>query len=70
MTNPASAEDTTLRLTRTFNAPRDRVFSAFIDPAAMHHWMAPAPLEITCEPLERGVGANARFTMRSADGDQ
>ncbi len=70
MANPASAEDTTLRLTRTFNAPRDRVFAAFIDPAAMRHWMAPGSFEITYEPLERGVGRNARFTMRSADGDQ
>lgn len=70
MTWPTSMEDTTLRLSRTFAAPRERVFAAFTDPTMMSQWMASGPFSMTYEPLEPGVGPNTRFTMSAATGDE
>lgn len=36
----------TVRITRTIDAPVDRVFKAWTDPALMHRWLAPHPCEV------------------------
>ena len=64
-----ASENTTLSLTRVFNAPREKVFAAFTDPAMLSRWMAPGPFAITYELLEAGVGPNARLTMSATDSD-
>ena len=35
--------DTTILITRTFNAPRQRVWEAMTEPAKMQRWMLPPP---------------------------
>ena len=38
-----SAEGNDLILTRVIDAPRERVFAAWTDPALLKQWFAPAP---------------------------
>ena len=41
MTQPLTGPDTTLRLSRVFKAPRERVFQAFVDVEALRVWFCP-----------------------------
>ena len=62
--------DTTLVLTRTFNAPRRLVWEAFTTPDKMRRWMLPPPgwtLAI-CECEARVAGA-LRLVWKSAEAD-
>jgi uncharacterized protein YndB with AHSA1/START domain len=61
----STAQDTTLVLTRVFDAPRELVFRAFIDPEQLTQWFGPVgvstPREhIEVDPREGGVW---RMTM-------
>lgn len=51
--------DTTIVLTRTFNAPRRLVWEAFTEPAKMRRWMLPPPgwtmTACQCEAREGGA---------------
>jgi uncharacterized protein YndB with AHSA1/START domain len=62
--------DTTLVLTRTFNAPRRRVWEAFFTPDKMRRWMLPPPgwTLTTCECDPRTAGA-LRLVWKSAEAD-
>lgn len=73
--NPAGLKvttptDTTIVLTRTFNAPRRLVWEAFTTPDKMRRWMLPPPgwtLTI-CECDARAAGA-LRLVWKSEDAD-
>ena len=41
-----TCSDLTIRIERTFNAPRERVFEAWTDPERMRVWSAPAELRV------------------------
>jgi uncharacterized protein YndB with AHSA1/START domain len=65
----AGAEsDLTLVITRSFDAPRERVFDAWLDPAQIARWIGPR--SIRAETLESSpkVGGNYRIHMRGTDG--
>ena len=57
--NVSTPTDTTIVLTRTFNAPRRLVWEAFTVPAKMRRWMLPPPGWTTtvceCEPRVAGA---------------
>lgn len=62
--------DTTIVLTRTFNAPRRLVWEAMTNPAKMRRWMLPPPgwtLSV-CE-CEARVGGALRLAWKSEDAD-
>jgi uncharacterized protein YndB with AHSA1/START domain len=65
----ATAFETTtaLRVERDFDAPRERVFRAWIDPSAARVWFAP-PGAVWTEPLllEARPGGRFRFCVRVA----
>ena len=62
--------DTTIVLTRTFNAPRRLVWEAMTDPARMRRWMLPPPgLTMTTCEVEPRVGGALRIAWKSADTD-
>ena len=62
--------DTTIVLTRTFDAPRRLVWEAMFDPAKMRRWMLPPPGFTTtiCE-IDARVGGALRVAWKNADTD-
>jgi uncharacterized protein YndB with AHSA1/START domain len=44
--------DREVRITRTFDAPRELVFRAWLDPDQVAAWMAPAGLEVPASSIE------------------
>lgn len=62
--------DTTIVLTRTFQAPRRLVWEAMTDPARMRRWMLPPPgFVLTVCEVEPRVGGALRLAWKSVDAD-
>jgi len=57
----------TVRLNRIFNAPRERVFNAFLDADAMAKWLPPNGYTAHVYKLEPKVGGNYRMSFSSLD---
>ena len=59
---------TSLNLTRIIRAPRDRVFAAWTDPAALTRWWGPG--HVTCPEahIDLRVGGSYRIANLEADG--
>ena len=58
----------TLRLTRVFAAPRERVFRAWTDPEALKRWSGPGDLVAPLAEVDLRVGGRYRIHMRAPDG--
>lgn len=52
------------------SAPRERVFQAHIDPAAIPHWWGPRFLTTTVDQLEPRKGGLWRFIQRDPQGNE
>ncbi len=63
--------DTTIVMTRTFNAPRPLVWEAMTDPRRLRRWLFSPPgwTMTTCEGEPR-VGGSYRWAWSDADGKQ
>jgi uncharacterized protein YndB with AHSA1/START domain len=61
----ASTESTTVRLTRTFDAPPARVYRAWLDPELLARWIAPHRLSARRVEVDERVGG--RFSVWHAD---
>jgi uncharacterized protein YndB with AHSA1/START domain len=62
--------DTTIVLTRAFNAPRRLVWEAMTVPAKMRRWMLPPPgWTLTVCECEARVGGALRLAWKSEDAD-
>src|SRR5207237_8981391 len=57
----------TMRLTRVFKAPRERVFNAFLDPDAMAKWLPPNGYTAHVYKVEPKVGGRYRMCFSSLD---
>lgn len=57
-----------LSLDRLIDAPRDRVFRAWVEPERIKHWFAPAPYALTVEHLDARAGGSFAMTMHAPDG--
>jgi len=59
-----------LRISRTINAPREKVFQAWLDEQALANWFAPSSEHrTTVHELDARVGGNYRITMHAPDGE-
>jgi uncharacterized protein YndB with AHSA1/START domain len=66
----ATPTDTTIILTRSFQAPRRLVWVAMTDPAKMRRWMLPPPgWTLTSCEVEARLGGALRLAWKSADAD-
>jgi len=65
MIPPASHNTTTLVLRRTFTASRQRVFRAWITPAALEHWLRPRGMAMTVSKLDVRVGGSFCFELEN-----
>ncbi len=57
-----------VRLTRTINADRERVFRTWTDPAEMKRWAAPEGYEIPNVEVDLRVGGSYRIRMVNPEG--
>ena len=65
----ATEQETVLRLQRRFDAPRERVFDAWTDPAVLREWWAAAPSMTPGEAeVELVEGGRYRLSMRAENG--
>lgn len=62
--------DKELVMTRVFDAPRELVFKAHIDPELIPQWWGPHKYTTTVEKLEARPGGQWRFIQRGADGSE
>jgi uncharacterized protein YndB with AHSA1/START domain len=58
-----------LRLSRRFKAPREAVFRAFTDPAALAKWFGPEGVNVTDVKVDLRPGGAYSMVFGSKDGD-
>jgi uncharacterized protein YndB with AHSA1/START domain len=51
----------TIRIIRDFDAPRDRVFRAWVDPELVVQWLGPKSSEIRIDQWDARTGGNYRY---------
>lgn len=56
-------------ITREFDAPRELVFRAHVDPGLFVQWMGPRGLQTTLERFEPQSGGEYRFVQKDAEGN-
>jgi uncharacterized protein YndB with AHSA1/START domain len=57
-----------IAITRVFDAPRDMVFGAWIDPKAIGQWWGPRGFTTTTYSMEVRPGGVWKYTMHGPDG--
>lgn len=69
MAGKITQPDTTLRITRTFAAPREKVFRAWTDPKELKRWFAPSDdFSTPIAEVDLRVGGKYRIQMKAPDG--
>lgn len=58
-------EGTTLTIRRTFGAPRERVWQAFVDPDEFERWFVPAGMEAAVHALDPVPGGEMSVSWSS-----
>jgi uncharacterized protein YndB with AHSA1/START domain len=64
----AAADDTTLEITRLFDAPPARVFDAWLNREEWQSWIGPEGINCEVPLLEPRVGGRYRIAMHLSDG--
>jgi uncharacterized protein YndB with AHSA1/START domain len=67
ITTPTDRE---IHIERVFDAPRDRVFAAFTDPALIPAWWGPRDLTTVVDQMDVRAGGSWRFVARTPDGSE
>jgi uncharacterized protein YndB with AHSA1/START domain len=66
----AAANDRELVLTRLIDAPREKLFRAWTEPALMKQWFAPAPWTTPVVETDVRPGGASLIVMRGPDGSE
>jgi uncharacterized protein YndB with AHSA1/START domain len=67
LTTPTDRE---IHVERVFDAPRDRVFAAFTDPALIPEWWGPRDTTTVVDQMDVRPGGSWRFVVRNSDGSE
>jgi uncharacterized protein YndB with AHSA1/START domain len=67
VTTPADRE---IKIEREFDAPRDVVFAAFINPDLIPEWWGPRGLTTIVDQMDVRAGGSWRFVHRMPDGSE
>ena len=59
-----------LKVARTFNAPRDLVFQAYTDPDALKQWFGPEGWPLTVSTMDFRVGGTWHYCMTGPEGEE
>jgi uncharacterized protein YndB with AHSA1/START domain len=65
---PSATADREIVITRLFDAPRERVFAAWTDPAHIGEWWGPTGFTTTIHEMDVRPGGVWRFIMHGPDG--
>ena len=65
-----SASDRELVLTRIIDAPREKLFRAWTEPALLKQWFAPAPYATPVAETDVRPGGASLIVMRGPDGNE
>ena len=65
-----TTEGRDLILTRVFNAPPEKVFKAWTDPALLKQWFAPLPWTVAKAEADVRPGGTNLIVMRSPEGQE
>ena len=61
--------DLSLTITRTFDAPREAVFNAWIDPRQIANWLGPRGVRMECTEMQPWPGGSYRMVARDDAGN-
>jgi uncharacterized protein YndB with AHSA1/START domain len=67
LTTPTDRE---IHVEREFDAPRERVFAAHVDPELIPQWWGPHGTKTVVEELDARPGGKWRFVIRNSDGSE
>ena len=67
ITTPTERE---IRIERVFDAPRDRVFAVYTDPALIPEWWGPRETTTIVDEMDVRTGGRWRFIVRDANGTE
>jgi uncharacterized protein YndB with AHSA1/START domain len=67
VTTPTDRE---IRIERVFDAPRDRVFAIYTDPALVPEWWGPRETTTIVDVMDVRAGGSWRFVAREPDGSE
>jgi uncharacterized protein YndB with AHSA1/START domain len=67
ITTPGERE---IRIERVFDAPRDKVFSLYTDPALIPEWWGPRDQTTIVDEMDVRAGGSWRFISRGPDGSE
>lgn len=67
---PGQAHAFDLVLERVIDAPPEKIWRAYTDPAILSQWFSPKPWTITDAVVEPRVGGRFNFTMHGPDGER
>ncbi len=67
LTTPSDRE---IVLTRVFDAPREQVFKAFVDPTLVAQWWGPRGFTTIVDKLEAKPGGAWRYIVRGSNGEE
>lgn len=67
VTKPGERE---IHVERIFDAPRERVFAAYVDPELIPQWWGPHGTTTTVDRLDATAGGSWRFVIRNSDGSE
>ena len=59
-----------LTIKRRFNAPPEKVFSAWTDPEKVKRWMGPGEVQVLLAEGNARTGGRYRWLMKSPDGNE
>jgi uncharacterized protein YndB with AHSA1/START domain len=59
-----------ITITREFDAPRDLVFRAHVDPDLLVQWLGPRDLTTTIDRYDARDGGTWRYVQKDADGNE
>ena len=60
----------TIEITREFEAPIAKVFTAFTDPELIPQWLGPREYEFVVDHLDVRTGGSYRYLQRDTDGNE
>ena len=63
------ADKLSLQITRLLQAPRDRVYAAWTDPAQIVRWFGPADVQTTNVVADARLGGELRWDLTTSDGE-